>query len=296
MQRFRTGRPARELDLHDLVTVDEFGNEPCPQAFLYNSGYQKPPTFLTVASQPGEEIGFQLYWPADPTGRDGYYIARDLPCGISVRNPETRSWESLLDRTVFTQATREIQLPASDRLHHLAAVRFKVPRAGTYRFEIGYGGNLAFLTDLGFDPDTGRHIGGRALSFDCTAEALTQSPAYFYIPKGTRTLDLEVWDSYGVKTLTLYRRPPGKSGLGSLVPNPASLSRTIEIGIRGTHRISLDAAETGTLATISGNGFSFPYLYSVPLLWAKSPPQLLVPRDLATADGLTPSGGRAQSF
>lgn len=292
----QNGRPARELDLHDLVTVDEFGNDPCPQAFLYNSGYQKPPTFLTVASQPGEEIGFQIYWPADPTGRDGYYIARDLPCGISVRNPETRSWESLLDRTVFTQATREIQLPASDRSHHLAAVRFKVPRAGTYRFEIGYGGNLAFLTDLGFDPVTGRHIGGRALSFDCTAEALTQSPAYFYIPKGTRTLDLEVWDSYGVKTLTLYRRPPGKSGLGSLVPNPASLSRTIEIGTRGTHRIPLDAAETGTLATISGNGFSFPYLYSVPLLWAKSPPQLLVPRDLATADGLTPSGGRAQPF
>jgi len=292
----QNGRAARQIDLQDLVAVDEFGNDSCPQAFLYNSGYQKPPTFLTVASEPGEEIGFQIYWPADPTGRDGYYIARDLPCGISVRNPETRSWESLVDRTVFTQATREIQLPGSERSHHVAAVRFKAPRAGTYRFEIGYGGNLALLTDLEFDLATGRHTGGRALSFDCTAEALTQSPAYFYIPKGTRTLDLEVWDSYGVKTVTLYRRPTGQSGRGSLVPNPASLSRTIDIGTRGTHRIPLDPAETGALATISGNGFSFPYLYSVPLLWAKSPAQLLVPRDLATADGLTPSSDHSQSF
>jgi len=31
----------------------------------------------------------------------------------------------------------------------------------------------------------------------------------------------------------------------------------------------------------------FPYLYSVPMLWAKSPPALLVPRKIAESDGLT---------
>jgi hypothetical protein len=280
------GQPARGIDLQDLVAVEEFGTAASPQAFLYNSGYQKPPTFLTVASRPGEEIGFQLYWPADPTGRDGYYIARDLPCGISLRNSQSGTWESLVDRTVFVQPTREIRLPASDRATHLTAVRFTAPRAGTYRFEIGYGGNLASLTDLGFDPTTGQHTGGRSFTFDCTAEALTQSPTWLYIPRGTKSLDLEVWDSSGVKTLTLFRRPAESRGPGVLVP-AAGLSRTVDIGARGTHRIPLEPGETGMLATISGNGFAFPYLYSVPLLWAKSPAQLLVPRGVATADALT---------
>ncbi|MFM7056616.1 MAG: hypothetical protein ACKO2P_06800 [Planctomycetota bacterium] len=281
------GQSARDFDLHDLVAVAEFGAAPVPQAFLYNAGYQKPPTFLTVASAAGEEIGFHLYWPADPTGKDGYYLARDLPCGISLRNPQTHTWESLVDRTVFKQPSKEIQLPPDNRLHHLATVRFLAPTAGTYRFEIGYGGNLAFLTDLGFDPRTSTHTGGRTFTFDCTAEALTQTPAYLYLPKDTKTLDFEVWDSYGVKTLTLYSRPAGPSKPGSLVPQPAQLSRSIDIGSRGTHRIDLQPHETGTLATISGNGFAFPYVYSVPLLWAKSPAQLLVPRGVATADGLT---------
>lgn len=72
------GTPARNVDLNDLVAVEEFGDEPVPQALLYNSGCQTPPTFLCVAEREGEQIGFQLYWPADPTGKDGYYIARVL--------------------------------------------------------------------------------------------------------------------------------------------------------------------------------------------------------------------------
>lgn len=179
------------------------------------------------------------------------------------------------------------RLPASDRATHLATVRFTSPRSGTYRFEIGYGGNLAFLADLGFDPVSGQHTGGRSFTFDCTAEALTQSPAWLYIPRGTRSLDLEVWDSSGVKTLTLFRRPSESRGHGVLVPAPTSPSRTVDIGARGTHRIPLEPDETGMLATISGNGFAFPYVYSVPLLWAKSPAQLIVPRGVATADALT---------
>ena len=80
------GKPANSVDLNDLVPVAAFGREPPTQAFLYNSGYQTPPTFLCAATQAGEEIGCQLYWPADPTGKDGYYIARDLPYGIGVWN------------------------------------------------------------------------------------------------------------------------------------------------------------------------------------------------------------------
>jgi len=272
------GKPARDVDVNDLVAVAEFGNEPCPQALLYNSGYQKPPTFLSAASKSGEEIGFQLYWPADPTGKDGYYIARDLPYGISVWNTKEKAWEQLVDKTLFKQPSIEVQLPGNDRKHHLVVVRYQAPRPGTYRFEIGYGGNVAYLTDLGFDPATGKHTGGRLLTFDGNAEGLTQSPTYIYIPKGTKSLDLEVWDAYGAKTVTLYK---------SLPPAPANISRKVDISARRTHRIELAAEETGTIAVISGNGFAFPYLYSLPMLWSKSPGQLLVPRGIVVADGLT---------
>lgn len=151
---------------------------------------------------------------------------------------------------------------------------------------IGYGGNLGYLTDLGFDPATGKHTGGRSLSFDGTAEGLTQSPSYIYIPKGTKTLDLEVWDSYGTKTLTLYKSPAGQEP-ESLAPSPAAIARKVDMSVRQTHRVALAPEETGAIATICGNGFAFPYLYSVPMLWAKSPGQLLVPRAIAKADGLT---------
>jgi hypothetical protein len=272
------GRAGRDVDVHDLVAVKEFGAEPCPQALFYNAGYQKEPTFLCQATAAGDEIGFQLYWPADPTGKDGYYIARDMHYGISIWNADRKTREPLVDKSLIVQPSVEVQLPEATGKHHLVAVRYKAPRAGTYRFEIERGGNVALLTDLGFDPTTGEHTGGRSLTFDCPAEGLTQSPAYIYIPKGTKSLDLEVWDPHGGKSVTLYK---------TVLPSPESLSRKIDISQRQTHRIPLAPEETGTIAVIASNGFAFPYLYSVPMLWAKSPGQLLVPRAIAEADGLT---------
>ena len=49
----------------------------------------------------GEQIGLQIHWPADPSGKDGYYIARDLPYGTSVWNTADRVWEQLVDKTLF---------------------------------------------------------------------------------------------------------------------------------------------------------------------------------------------------
>ena len=106
---------------------------------------------------------------------------------------------------------------------------------------------------------------------------LTQDPVFLYIPKGTKSLDLEVWDPHNRKLLQLYR------GLadGKLTP-----AREVDISRRGTHRIELAPAEAGQLARISGNGFAFPLLYSIPAYWAKSPSELVIPRAIAEADGL----------
>jgi hypothetical protein len=83
-----------------------------------------------------------------------------------------------------------------------------------------------------------------------------------------------VWDGYNHKKVTLYQ------GMSSKV------SRQVDISKRGTHTIALKPGEDGCLARIEGNGFAFPFLYSVPSLWATSPAELLVPRAIAEADGL----------
>ncbi len=272
------GRKGSDIDLNDLVSVTDFGSEPSRQGFIYNSGYMPAPTFLCVASNSDEEIGFQLYWPADPTGKDRFYIARDVSYGIDCWNTQTKTWDELVDKTMTVQPSKLIQIPGNKKQHHLATVRYRVAQPGTYRFEISRGGNLAFLTDLSWNPKTNQHAGGRSLAFDGTAIGLTQRPTFIYIPKGTKSLDLEVWDSYNRKYVTLYQ---------SLSPSRGTLSRKVDISARQTHRITLKPEETGTIAEISGNGFAFPTLYSVPMLWAKSPSQLVVPRAIVEADGLT---------
>jgi hypothetical protein len=162
----------------------------------------------------------------------------------------------------------------------------KAPSAGTYRFDIGYGGNLGQIAGLDYDlasgkrqtaPAPGSPI-GKGLTFFGNLQGLTQSPAYIYIPKGTKSVDLEVYDGMNAKTLVLYK---GLPKAGANVP-----TRDVDISKRGTHRVKLEPGEDGTIAAIKGNGFAFPFLYSVPQYWAKSPGELLVPRAIAEADGL----------
>jgi hypothetical protein len=266
------------VDVNDLVAVEEFGTEACPQGFVYNAGYQKQPTVRCVAERAGEELGFQLYWPADVTGKDKFYVERDVAYGIAWWNAGTRTWDDIVDPTMTTQPSTMMTVPGKPKPQHVAAVRFKAPQPGTYRFQVGRGGNLGTLIDLGWNPADDTHTGGHSFTFDGNQEGLTQRPTYIYIPRGTRSLDLEVWDPAGNKFVTLHK---------SLPPHRGGISRKVDIGKRQTHRIELKPEETGTIAELSGNGFAFPYLYSVPMLWAKSPGQLLVPRAIAEADGLT---------
>jgi len=267
------GRKGKDVDLNDLVTVKAFAARSEGSPFLYNSGYQKPGTFLTVAGRAGDEIGFQLFWPFGHP-KDRYYMARELPYGVDYWDATAKKWEPIIDKTMVKQPSSEVKETYDKRPRHLVAVRLKAPRPGTYRFEVGYGGNAAHLTSLGFDLTTGKYASRPAHSYFTTAEGLTQTPAYIYIPKGTRSLDLEVWDGYQYKKLTLYQGLSGK------------VARQVDLSKRGTHTVALEPGEAGSLARLEGNGFAFPYLYSVPFLWAKSPAELLVPRAIAEADGL----------
>ncbi|MCM8816936.1 MAG: hypothetical protein NC913_05435 [Candidatus Omnitrophica bacterium] len=280
------GKKASDIDLNDLVIIKEFQDEfpspcnyysrtPVDSPFGYNSGYQKPVQFLTVAKSAGEIIGFKIYWPYNPD--DGYYRARDFVYGLEYWDTKAKKWVKIIDETTTKQPSKEATLPNGSKIQ-LVDVSIKATRPGTYKFILGYGGNLACLTTPYFDVQTGKYSRFHPHTYFLNQDGLTQSPVYFYIPKGTKTLDLEVFDTYNHKILTLYT---------GLFPTDPSKIRKVDISKQGTYTIKLNPGEDGTIARIEGNGFSFPYFYSIPQLWAKSPGSLVVPRAIAQADGLT---------
>ncbi|MCA9176536.1 MAG: hypothetical protein KDB14_18740 [Planctomycetales bacterium] len=269
------GRAARGVDLSDLVRVADFESLTAGRAFRYNSAQAEPVTFATVA-QEGEQIGFRLAWPArDQQPR--FYGAKDVPYGVEYWDATERRWESIADVTLSTAPSTKLAETFNGQPRYLAEFRMQATRPGTYRFEVGAGGLLADLGSLAYDAGRNEFPRRTAHTYTSRTRGLTQDAAFFYIPKGTRSLDLEVWDSFQRKQLQLYTAVTARGLSGS---------RAVDISARGTHRVALKPEETGMLASISGNGFAFPVLYSVPSLWAKCPAELAIPRAIAQADGL----------
>lgn len=199
-----------------------------------------------------------------------------VPYGADIWNPQRQEWSAWLDPSQTVQASHEVMAENGRRLQ-VAEIRHAAPRAGVYRFGFMRGGDLCNISSLGFDPVAGKSQQAMGFSFNCLGRGLTQSPSYFYIPKGSRSLDFEIADSHGGKTLVLYK---GLPAAGTVV------SRRIDVSKRGPHVVPLEPDEDGTVAVLHSNGFVFPYLYAIPMLWAKSPGALLVPRAIAAADGL----------
>lgn len=270
------GSPARGIDLNDLVRVAEFQSLTTGRPFRFNSAQADPTEFLTVA-RAGETIGFSFSWPANDK-QLRFYGPKDVPYGIDYWNVRNRQWESVVDVTTTTVSSRFVASTHDDRPLHIAEVQHKASRTGTYRIEVGRGGFLANLTGPGYDAQHNTFSSRSSHTYSSRLRGLTQDPVYIYIPKNTKSLDLEVWDTYKRKELQLYR---GINEKGLIA------SREVDISRRGTHRVPLQPEETGTLARISGNGFAFPLLYSVPGYWAKCPAELVIPRAIAEADALT---------
>ena len=272
-------KPAGKVDVNDLVAVAEFQTDEPEAPFFYSSSSQKNASFLSIASQTGDELGFKLIWPFKPDDR--HYRARDLFYGVDRWDPESKSWEELEDITMVSSASQK----ASDKNgeeSQLVEVRYTAPKPGTYRFRLGYGGSLSYLGSLSYDPETGEspasETNSHGMTFNQTQSGHNQGPSWFYIPKGVKSVDLEVWREGNKKALSFHTGLPS-TGMEK--------TRTVEVGEMGTHTVALEPGEDGSLAMLQSSVIHFPYLYSVPMLWAKSPPALLVPRKIAESDGLT---------
>ena len=271
------GAKARTADLNDLVPVAEFESDVPNQPFRYN--HLRDINLWTVATKPGEDIGFKLFWPWIPE-RPGY---QNLMCsyGINRWNPKMKEWEQVVDRTMTSIPSQPAPGPKGKKYQHqLVEVRHPVALPGTYRIFIDQRTILSSnLTSLDYDLASQSYSGeSHGFIFSDNMTGHTQSPAFIYVPKGTRSLDLEVWDNNGKKQVTFHTGLPS-TGL--------TKTRTVDVGKRGTHVIPLKPGEDGSLIAISGSGFYFPYLYSIPQFWAKTPAALLVPRRIAEADELT---------
>ena len=269
------GGRGRDVDVNDLVRVADWAALPIVgKPFSFNSASEPNTGFLTAAKA-GQSIGFQFYWPASEHLR--FYGPKDVPYGAEFWDVATKRWTPVVDVTLSTVASQTISNATDGKARHVATVEFAAPQSGTYRIEVGRGGLATNLASLGYDVAAQKYVSREPMTFAERPRGLTQDPTYFYIPKETKSLDLEVWDAHNRKSIELFK---GVSEKGLIK------SRNIDVGRRGTHRIELQPGEAGNLARVSGNGFAFPLLYSVPQLWAKCPAELLVPRRIATADGL----------
>ncbi|MHB9106905.1 MAG: hypothetical protein ACYDCO_07605 [Armatimonadota bacterium] len=273
------GRLGGTVDLNDLVTVKEFQSTTTDTPYFYESNYT-PATFLTAALRPGDPLGFKMRWPFIPN--DNFYSQRDVSYGIEWWNPVNKAWEVIAEKARTAQPSSEVKL-ADGTVIQYCEVEVKAPKAGVYRFILGFGGFSCTLYSLGYDLQADKYTRTVPFTFTGMLSGYTQDPTYIYIPKGTKTLDLEDWGPY-IVDITFYNDLPSTNpGVSRVVP----ISKLGILGKIGTFTIALEPGEDGTVAMIRGNRLAFPYLYSVPIIWAKSPSALLVPRGIAQADGLT---------
>ncbi len=197
------GTRGRDVDLNELVRVADFRSLTTGRPFLFNSAQADPTPFVTVARE-GETIGFRFAWPSNET-QLRFYGPKDVPVGIDYWDAATKTWDPVLDVTTTSVASHLLTETKDDKPRHVAEIAHAASRSGTYRIEVGRGGFLATLGSLGYDVAANEFSERTPHTYLSRASGLTQDPVYIYVPKGTRSLDLEVWDSYNRKQVQLYR-------------------------------------------------------------------------------------------
>ncbi len=264
------GQAAAAVDLNNLVGVEEFhsANQTATGYPYYPNHYVMPVPLIT-ADCAGDVIGCAI-------SRESSDLAL-LTYGIDRWNSEQQQWENVVNRAVYGVLT-------NNGTASLTTVQYSAPSAGTYRIALGtLPGSSATLTTLGYD-SVNRTNASVAIPHGLTFNQLNTMTyiwfpdTYVYIPKGTRSLDVEPGST--VRSVQLY------TGLPSTGLTP---TRVVSIPRDVTCRITLNPGEDGSIAKFMGGLHQLqPYLYSIPNLWALAPELLLVPHDIAVADGLTP--------
>ncbi|MFA7335057.1 MAG: hypothetical protein WC130_12310, partial [Kiritimatiellia bacterium] len=287
------GEAGFSVDVNNLTGVQEFRDNSIPEGYLLYANTQLPKP-LSRANRAGETIGFQVCW-SDTTSE-----AYRLPYGISKWDTTLKQWTSVWSGTADSVSTTGPAFVTSTnpqgQCRRIIAA-YTAPSAGLYRFDVG-SISYAFsptpiglinirLATLDYDLASNTYSGASvSQGLSCSRYADTgpaPSYAYFYIPKGTASLDMEVWSAMAAKIIELHTGLPGTGNW--------TRTRDVDVTALGTHRIPLNPGEDGSVAGIKQAIFQIPNFYSIPMVWATSPSLLMVPKDIAVADGLTPYTG-----
>lgn len=272
------GTPARDIDLNDAVPVREFQSIENPSR-QYQIARRHESSFHTHAEAANVPIGFKLFWPFTPGNHDTRQ--RAVYYGVDYWDARAKSWQSTVDQTM-TESLSQLVVDRDGRKWQLISVKMDAPYAGNYRMNIDPVGDVeARLADHSYELANDRSHAHIPMNFTTTRSPVPgRVKAWFYIPKGAESLDLEFAGSRP-HTLTLYK---------GLADHQALVSREVKLEEPGTMRIALNKLEQGSLASIEpmvGDTIYFPYLYSIPTLWAVSPKALMIPRSIVKSDGLT---------
>jgi hypothetical protein len=276
------GSSGASVDQNDLVRVAEFQSDKGIGLPYIPYGWNMNLSMVSVktaASRTGAVIGFKMYWP-DPS-----QTSRAVSYGISYYDPATKAWRKLTGAST-TAMSKGVLCGPRQWQGEAAEVRYHAPKAGTYRFDIVPFSVSTTLASLDYDITTGEYVHPtQAFSFFEPLEAWSNPESFFYIPRKIPSLDFEIPVSGGALkyTVSLYTGLPA-TGM--------TLHRTVSCSGIGFHRIPLQEGEAGSFAKMTCSGgaagrASFPGLYSVPQIYATGTQQVLVPRQVAQADGLT---------
>ncbi|MFA5343011.1 MAG: hypothetical protein WC381_03500, partial [Kiritimatiellia bacterium] len=285
------GTHGSDVDLNDLVGVQQFRTNALAGCLSYVNEYLRPQP-LTRARLAGDVIGFQVYWAA--TNAD----VRRLPYSVSrwdaAHQQWTNVWNGYANSAFTTGAVFVTTADPAGRCQRIVA-SYTAPVAGVYRFDLdpicALNNTSAVslfnirVSTLDYDL-AGNTMSGASIPQGFTSNRRNDTSlgtTYFYIPKGTTSLDLESYYTLGSEYIALYTGLPGN---GNWTP-----TRTVNVSAHGLYRIPLNPGEAGSVARLGKIADKYPQFYSIPLLWATSPSLLMVPRAIAVADGLTPYTG-----
>jgi hypothetical protein len=272
------GTVGHAVDLNDLVSIEEFQHSGPGSVCMID---RHPASFYVIAKRRGETIGFRLFWPFRPGNRQ--YEQRIVTYQLDQWDAAGRKWNIAIDSAKSRVLSQPV-MRANKSIWQAAGVDVQATAEGVYRFKINGSASDARLAGVSFDVEADKYTRAMPLTFDSAKTACYDyfGKYWFYIPKGTRSLDFEMADKHA-KVLRLH--------IGG--PNTITESRQIELSTPGTIRIKLKLGEDGNLASFqrapsapSAAPFHVPYFYSIPMLWSRSPAELLVPRAIATADRL----------
>ena len=276
--RLVTGELGADVDLNNLTTVTEFsGKAPGDGVLTYMPHHAVQPMPLVRATKDGDPVGLKVFsWLGNSPEKF------TITYSVDRWDPKARDWQ----KNIFDDVVPSVNDGLTPKSHEVAVLTYsKTVSGGIYRLNVGSATGAGMLSSLDFDTSANTHSGtalAQGLTFAQRVGYANLSPQwYIYIPKGTTTLDVEVDDGLTPKNIDLYTGLPSGA-------KPWKLNRTVDIHGRGTHQIALQPGEDGSIACLSRNNVNIPHFYSIPNIGALAPWMLMVPKDIATADGLTP--------